>query len=77
MLALIEKIASQGGATRAEVRKDLAKPKAGRPKNYVFAFKAPSKAFDLKLKFKKGHVARQEVIAALEEILEELRNDRN
>jgi ParB family chromosome partitioning protein len=74
MMALVEKIASQGGATRAEVRKDLAKPKPGRPKSYVFAFKAPSKAFDLRLKFKKGHVARQEVISALEEILEELRS---
>ena len=74
MIALVEKIASQGGATRAEVRKDLAKPKAGRPKHYVFALQArPSKAFDLKLKFKKGNVARQEVIEALEEILKELR----
>jgi ParB family transcriptional regulator, chromosome partitioning protein len=75
MMALVQRIASQGGTTRAEVRKDLAKPKAGRPKNYVFAFKSPSKAFDLKLKFKKGNVARQEVIAALEEILEGLRNE--
>jgi len=75
MLALIEKIASQGGATRAEVRKDLAKPKPGRPKNYVFAFRAPSKAFALKLKFTKGHVARQEVIEALEEILSQLREE--
>ena len=75
MLALIEKIASQGGATRAEVRKDLAKPKPGRPKAYVFAFRAPSKAFALKLKFKKGHVAKQEVISALEEILDQLRNE--
>ena len=75
MVALVEKIASQGGgATRAEVRRDLARPKPGRPKAYVFAFKAPSKAFDLKLKFRKGHVARQEVIEALEEILEELRS---
>src|SRR5438874_5274680 len=38
MLALIEKIASQGGATRAEVRKALAKPKPGRRKGYVFAY---------------------------------------
>jgi len=75
MLALIEKIASQGGATRAEVRKDLAKPKPGRPKAFVFAFRAPSKAFALKLKFKKGHVAKQEVISALEEILDQLRNE--
>src|SRR5207244_2838581 len=74
-VALVEKLASQGGATRAEVRKDLAKPKAGRPKSYVFAFRAPSKAFALKLKFSKGHVARQEVISALEEILDQLRNE--
>jgi ParB family chromosome partitioning protein len=74
MIALVEKIATQG-ATRADVRKDLAKPKIGRPKSYVFAFKAPSKAFDFKLKFKKGHVARQEVISALEEILEQLRSE--
>ena len=39
MTALIEKIASQGGATRAEVRQDLAKPKPGRPKAYVFSYK--------------------------------------
>src|SRR6266576_2950514 len=38
MTALIEKIASQGGATRAEVRQDLAKPKPGRPKAYVFNY---------------------------------------
>jgi len=73
MVALVEKIATQSGVTRAEVRKDLAKPKAGRPKHYVFAFKPHSKAFDLKLKFKKGTVARQEVIDALEQILRELR----
>lgn len=73
MTALIEKIASQGGATRAEVRKDLAKPKAGRPKAYVFKYKPQNKAFNLKLSFRKGNVARQEVIAALEAILSELR----
>ena len=39
MTALVEKIASQGGATRAEVRQDLAKPKPGRPKAYVFNYK--------------------------------------
>ncbi len=74
MLALIEKIASQGGATRAEVRKDLAKPKLGRPKAYVFSYKPENKAFKLKMSFRKGHVPRQDVIEALEEILKELRN---
>ena len=72
MTALVEKIASQGGATRAEVRQDLAKPKPGRPKAYVFNYKPENKAFNLKLKFRKGNVPRQEVIEALEAILKEL-----
>jgi ParB family chromosome partitioning protein len=75
MTALIERIASQGGATRAEVRQDLAKPKPGRPKAYVFNYKPESKAFNLKLKFRKGNVPRQEVIEALEAILKELRDE--
>ena len=75
MTALIEKIASHGGATRAEVRQDLAKPKPGRPKAYVFKYRPESKAFNLNLKFRKGHVPRQEVIEALEAILQELRKN--
>ena len=49
MTALVEKIASQGGATRQQLREAAAKPKAGRPKHYVFAFRPPTKAFNLKL----------------------------
>jgi ParB family chromosome partitioning protein len=75
MTALVEKIASQGGATRAEVRQDLAKPKPGRPKAYVFSYRPENKAFNLKLKFRKGNVPRAEVIEALEAILEELKNE--
>ena len=74
MTALVEKIASQGGATRAEVRHDLAKPKPGRPKAYVFNYRPENKAFNLKLKFRKGNVPRHEVIEVLEAILDELRN---
>ena len=74
MTALIEKIAT-GGATRAEVRQDLAKPKPGRPKAYVFNYKPENKAFNLKLKFRKGNVPRHEVIEALEAILKELRDE--
>src|SRR6186997_2722940 len=51
MTALIEKIASQGGATRQQLRDAAAKPKAGRPKHYVFAFRPPTKLFNLKLSF--------------------------
>ncbi len=73
MVALIEKITSQGGATREELRKQAAKPKAGRPKAFVWAYKPPSKAFDLKLSFRKGKAERDEIIATLEAILEDLR----
>src|SRR6201993_2820196 len=68
MTALIERIASQGGATRQQVREATAKPKAGRPKNFVFAFRPPTKAFNLKLSFAKGRATREEVIETLETI---------
>src|SRR5204863_9965117 len=51
MTALVEQIASQGGTTRQQLREATAKPKAGRPKHYVFAYRPPTKAFNLKLSF--------------------------
>ncbi len=73
MVALVERIASNGGTTREAVRKETAKPKAGRPKAFVFSYKAPTKAFKLQLRFSKSRVERDEVIQALEAILDELR----
>jgi len=73
MTALIERIASQGGATRQQLREAAAKPRAGRPKQYVFAYRPPTKAFNLKLSFAKSRVNRDEIIDALEAILRELR----
>ena len=73
MTALVEKIASQGGVTRQQLRDAAARPKPGRPKAYVFAFRPPTKAFNLKLSFAKSRVSRDEVIDALESILKELR----
>lgn len=72
-MALIEKITSQGGATRQQLREATAKPKPGRPKAYVFKFRPDSKAFNLRLQFSKSRVNRDEVISALEAILRELR----
>ena len=76
MVALVERIARDGGATREAVRKDkeAAKPKAGRPKHYVFKYKPPTKAFNLQLRFTKSRVDREEVIEALQAIIRELRN---
>jgi ParB family chromosome partitioning protein len=74
MVALIERLAREGGGpTREAVRKETAKPKAGRPKAYVFSYKAPTKAFKLQLRFSKSRVDRDEVIAALQEIIKQLR----
>jgi len=76
MTALVEKIASQGGATRQQLRAEAARPKPGRPKHYVFAFKAPSKAFNLKLSFNKSRASRDEVIDALEAIVRDLKKSK-
>jgi ParB family chromosome partitioning protein len=73
MTALIEKIASQGGATRQQIRDAAAKPKAGRPKHFIFAFRPPTKAFNLKLSFNKSRASRDEIIDALEAIIKDLR----
>jgi ParB family chromosome partitioning protein len=76
MVALVEKLANRGGATRQEVRKETAKPKAGRPRFFIFSFKPPTKAFDLRLSFKKSRVEKDEIISALENIIRELRAGR-
>jgi ParB family chromosome partitioning protein len=73
MVALVEKISS-GNVTREAVRKETAKPKAGRPKAYVFSYKAPTKAFRLQLRFTKSRVEREEVIEALQAIIRELKS---
>jgi ParB family chromosome partitioning protein len=74
MVALIEKVSRDGGATTREaVRKETAKPKAGRPKAYVFSYRAPTKAFKLQLRFTKSRVDRDEVIEALQAIIKELK----
>ena len=73
MVELVERITRDGGATRESVRKETAKPKPGRPKSYVFSYRAPTKAFKLQLRFTKARVDRDEVIQALEGIIRELR----
>ena len=73
MIALIEKMGRDGGVTREAVRKETAKPKAGRPKHYIFKYKAPTKLFNLQLRFTKSRVDKDEVIEALQDIIRELK----
>ena len=76
MIALVEKVSSQGGVTRQELRRTTARPAAGRPKHYVFAYRPPTKAFNLKISFAKTRATRDEVIDALEAILRDLRSSK-
>jgi len=74
MTALIEKMASHtGGPTRQQLRDAAARPRAGRPKHYVFAYRPPTKAFNLKISFAKSRASRDEVIDALEAIIRDLK----
>jgi ParB family chromosome partitioning protein len=76
MKALLEKAARQG-LTRDDLRRDqrsaAGKRVAARRKPYVFRFKAPDKRYDLQLSFRQSTVDRDDLIQALEQILEELR----
>ena len=74
MLALVEKMAAQGAVTRQNIRAETAKPRAaGKPRSYVFAFKPPTKLFQLRMSFKRARVDKREIIEALETIIRELR----
>jgi ParB family transcriptional regulator, chromosome partitioning protein len=77
MIAMIEKIAREGNATREKLRKEAAaRPQRGRPRAYVFNYRPPTKAFKLHLAFAKSQVDRGEIISALEAIIQELRKGR-
>jgi ParB family chromosome partitioning protein len=77
MIALVEKIAREGNATREKLRKEAAaRPQRGRPRSYVFNYRPPTKAFKLHLSFAKSEVDRGEIISALEAILQDLRKQR-
>jgi len=76
MTALIERIASQGGATRERLREAANKARPGRPKHFVFAYRPPTKQFNLKLSFARSRVNKDEVIEALEAIIKDLRKQK-
>lgn len=73
MLAMVEQLTRSGQATREDARRAASKPSTGRPKAYVFSYRPQTKAFNLKLQFRKSDVDPGEVISALEAILADLR----
>lgn len=78
MMALVERI-TRSGMTRAELRR-AAPPRrtAARAKPFAYRYVAPSKAFSLRLQFRKSEVSQAELLEALEAIVAQLRDaDRN
>ena len=54
MVALVEQLTREGHATREQARKVAKKPRAGRPKAFVFQYCPPTKTFNLRLQFRKA-----------------------
>jgi len=74
MIALVERLQKEG-PTRSEARRIAkeAKPARGRPKSFVFRFQPREKTFSLALQFRKTQVPKEEIIQALQSILDDLR----
>ena len=79
MVALIDRLQKEG-TTRAAARRMTAAPTKsrgrGRPRHYVFKYAPRGGPVALSLKFKKSGVERQEVIDALELILDALKREK-
>ena len=74
MIAFVERITREGGATRQRARETASKRRgAGRAKPFVYRYAAPNRTFSLRLAFRKTDVPRDQLIAALEGILDDLR----
>jgi ParB family chromosome partitioning protein len=75
MERVIEEI-KLSGLTRDEVRKikDDDRKGPGRPRGFVFHFRPPDSKFSLNLKFKRSEVSKDEIIATLRELIEQLQN---
>jgi ParB family chromosome partitioning protein len=76
MVDMLERLQTEG-TTRSDARRlaregKPAKPAKGRPKSYVFSFQPRDKSFSLTLKFRKGHVSREEIAKTLDAVVEEL-----
>ena len=66
-----------GDLTREQLRKEgrPAEKKAGRPKHFTFQFKDKQLPFTLKLAFRKAKVEKDEIVAALKEMIRRLERE--
>ena len=75
MAAFIEQITRDGGATRRRAREAAASRRGarGRAKPFVYRYASPNRTFSLRLAFRKTSVPRDQLIATLEGIIDDLR----
>jgi ParB family chromosome partitioning protein len=74
MLAFVHQLQDQG-TTRQDARRIAKQVKGrdrGRPRHYVFRYQPTGKGFRLALEFRKTQVAREEIVRALQSIIEDL-----
>ena len=75
MIAFVHRLKQDGRGTREDARKiaKQGRPKAkGRPRHYVFKYQPREKTFALALQFRKSDVPRDEIVRALQSIIEDL-----
>ena len=75
MVTLLEQVA-QGGLNRDDIRaRSRSRKGPGKPrrKPYVFKFRAPDKTYSMSMSFRKSTVDKDDLISALEHVLEDLR----
>jgi ParB family chromosome partitioning protein len=75
MIRLLEEVARQG-LNRDDLRRRLRRNpgKASRRKPYVFKFRSPDKTYSLALTFRQSEVEKNDLIRALEQIIQQLRD---
>jgi ParB family chromosome partitioning protein len=75
MVAFLERLRKEGATregARQLSREVKGKAAKGRPKAYVFRYQPKEKTFNLSLQFRKSQVDRDEVVRALQSIIEDL-----
>src|SRR6185295_1538171 len=75
MVALIERLQQEGTTrevARRAVKEEKTRPQRGRPKHFVYRYQPKEKSFALSLQFRKAQVPREEIVRALQAIIEEL-----
>jgi ParB family chromosome partitioning protein len=75
MIAMLDRMEREGTPTRHRARRIAheAKKTRGRPRSYVFNHQPKDKSFTLTLHFKRSVVERDELVSALQQVIDDLR----